>query len=268
MAFIMRYSESHSGNRYGVTVFNYVAGVLISCLFLKKETMFLITTDGTFTIAMAVVNAFLFLACILLIQNSIKKDGVALEATFNRLGILIPTVLSIFLFAEIPSFIQCIGLGLAVYAIVYINKDVNSKEKKSISPSLIAVFVVGGCVDMNSKVFSYFGNTENQELFIFYTFLFALIMSIFVCIKKNRNISKQDVLIGFLVGIPNQLTALCLVKAVALVPAYVVFPLYSGGIILTINVVSIIIFREKLNKNQYIGMGIIAIALALINLGN
>lgn len=267
MSFVMRYSESHSGNRYGVTVFNYLTGVVVSFLLLKEKVLVIPGHQGWLTLGMAVIDAFFFVACLLAIQYNIQKNGVGLTTTFNRLGILIPTILSAILFHEIPEFLQIVGLGLAVFSIVYINREpADGEEKGKLRAALMLPFLLGGCVDMMSKLFGHFGNTQNQELFIFYTFVIALFMSIGVCLKKNRKITRQDMISGVLVGIPNQLTALCLLKAVALLPAYLVFPVYSAAVILVVNLLNLVIFREKLTRHQWIGTGIIALALVFINL--
>lgn len=186
--------------------------------------------------------------------------------TFNRLGILIPTVLSAFLFREIPTVLKTAGLALAIFAILYMNGEKTGNGKKGVNGSLLALFAAGGCVDMMAKIFGIYGNPRLQEHFIFYTFAFSLILSIGICIVKNPKISRQDVIAGVLVGIPNQLTALCLLKAVASLPAYLVFPVQSASVILIVNVINFLLFRELLSRREYMGTGIIAAALVLINI--
>ena len=239
MNFAMKYSETHDCNRYGVTVFNYAAGIAVSYAFMKDR-------------------------CLLVLQQSIKKNGAPLTATFNRMGVLIPTVISAVMFAEIPTGIQIAGIVISLFAIVYMNGG--GKEKGGVSVYLILAFATGGCVDTISKLFSVYGSPENQERFIFYTFVAALIMSIGVCIYKDRHITKKDIAVGIIVGIPNELAALLLLKAAGMLPAYLVYPCYSAGVIFAVNIVNMIVFREFLSKREYIATGIIAIALILINM--
>ena len=67
-------------------------------------------------------------------------------------------------------------------------------------------------------------------------------------------------------GIPNELAALLLLKAAGMLPAYLVYPCYSAGVIFAVNIVNMIVFREFLSKREYIATGKIAIALILINM--
>ncbi len=123
MNFAMKYSETHDCNRYGVTVFNYAAGIAVSYAFMKDRTVAFSDGEGTFTVLFAVVNAFFFLTCLLVLQQSIKKNGAPLTATFNRMGVLIPTVISAVMFAEIPTGIQISGIVISLFAIVYMNEE-------------------------------------------------------------------------------------------------------------------------------------------------
>ena len=78
--------------------------------------------------------------------------------------------------------------------------------------------------------------------------------------------SVQDVLIGIGVGIPNQLTTLLLLRAAAFLPAYIVYPTYSAGLIIIVNIINYLAFKETLSKKQYIATGIIGVGLVFINL--
>ena len=37
--FVMKYSESHEGNRYAATLFNYIVGMIISFLLMKEKVL-------------------------------------------------------------------------------------------------------------------------------------------------------------------------------------------------------------------------------------
>lgn len=266
MIFVMRYSESHSGNRYGVTIFNYLTGLAISLLLLRGKSLCVPTEAGRFALALSAPNGVLFVVCLLLIQYNIKKNGAPMTATFNRLGILIPTILSALFFHEIPSALKAMGLALAIFSIVYMNGRQEGDCGHGMNVSLLLLFAAGGCVDLVSKLFGIYGDAFLQEHFIAYTFIFALIVSIGICLKENRTITRRDVIAGILVGIPNQLTALCLLKAVGLLPAYMVFPVQSAAVILVVNVINFAVFHETLRAREYVGTGMIAAALVLINL--
>lgn len=280
MTFVMKYSESHSGNRYGVTLFNYITGALIGYLQMNDRQLFIKSSEGFFTLGMAALQAIFIVSVLLVLQASINKNGAPLTSTFNRMGILIPTIGSAILFGEIPSWIQIVGIGLAIFAIIYIS---GGAKKESASEALAAAnsvgtgserhmillfsaFIGGGCLDFISKLFDEFGEDSYKERFVFYGFVISSLMALVLCLVKNRNITWKDMLMGVMLGVPNQLNILFLLKAVGELPAYLVYPCYSAGVILAVNVVNVIVFREVLSKREYIATGIIALGLIFINI--
>lgn len=91
-------------------------------------------------------------------------------------------------------------------------------------------------------------------------------MSMGMCKYKGGKVTKKDIFVGIIVGIPNELAALLLLKAAGLLPAYLVYPCYSAGVILAVNILNLLVFREFLSKREYVATGIIAVALVLINM--
>ena len=260
MTFLMRYSEHHNGNCYALNIWNYLAGSLISLLLLQDKS--LIWSGNAVTWSAGIVNGIGFLAALVLLQISIRRNGAPLTTTFN---ILIPTILSIFLFDEIPQIIQIAGLLLCIFAIIFMNSG-DSSERPDFNIGLILVFLLGGTLDTISKIFSRYNNADSQTCFVLYTFLAAFVISILLFFKKKPRMSLQDALIGIGVGIPNQLCTLFLLRAASRLPAYIVYPTYSASLILLVNIINYLVFRETLNKRQYIATGIIGLGVVLINL--
>lgn len=265
MTFLMKYSESHGGNRYALNIWNYLAGTIFSYILLSDHSTIFLSGDHNITLGVGVINGILYVLSLVLIQFSIRRNGAPLTSTFSRLGIVIPTILAAIFFAEIPGIIQIVGLVLAMFAIVYMNLG-NKEELPSFRLGLIVIFLLGGIVDFILKVYSAYYDAEAQTYFVMYTFFFAMLVSIFLFLRDKNKMSLQDVIIGIGVGIPNQLTALLTLKAATKLPAFIVYPTYSAGIIILVNVINYLVFKEKLTKRQYIATVIIGIALICINL--
>lgn len=141
----------------------------------------------------------------------------------------------------------------------------DSSERPDFNIGLILVFLLGGTLDTISKIFSRYNNADSQTCFVLYTFLAAFVIA-FLFFKKEPRMSLQDALIGIGVGIPNQLCTLFLLRAASRLPAYIVYPTYGASLILLVNIINYLVFRETLNKRQYIATGIIGLGVVLINL--
>lgn len=184
-------------------------------------------------------------------QHNIKINGAPLTATFSRMGIIIPIIVSALLFNEVPSMLKITGIVISLIAVIYMNSGEKNEASKKGVIALILLFISGGIEELMTKLFNVFGNADYQERFVFYTFLFSALISLFLCIKSGGKLSKRDIISGVFVGIPNQLAALCIVKAVGELPAYIVYPCYSASVIFVVNVINFLI----LWKNQRIIAG-------------
>lgn len=266
---IVRFSERNLHNRYAVTMFNYVIAVVVSYFFIGSAPIFSWTADYRFPMLLGIFNGVVFITWLLLFQVSVLHNGAAMSATYTKLGILLPTIGSVVFFAEAPALLQIVGIAIALLAIVLFNlPDANLNpvpKSNNFSYLLILVLLIGGLGDFNSKIFESFGNPDLDGLFLFYTFVVALILSIVAWFVKDRSANKRDVLFGVLIGIPNQLTTMFLLWAIMKLPAYLVFPAYSVSVILLVSIVSSLIFKEKFSHLQLFSMVLVCIALVFLN---
>jgi len=94
----------------------------------------------------------------------------------------------------------------------------------------------------------------------------ALLATLVLLIREGRPLTKRDVFFGILAGVPNFLSSRLLLAALAELPAFLVYPSYSVGVILVISIASYFLFRERLNGRQMGAAGMILGALVLLNL--
>ena len=116
-----------------------------------------------------------------------------------------------------------------------------------------------------SKVFEELGNSAQSGHFLLYTFLVALICCLLLRARKKQSIGKMEWAFGLLVGIPNFFSAKFLLGALKDIAAVIVYPVYSVATILTVTVTGILLFREKLDKRQWMALTMILVALVLLN---
>lgn len=235
----------------------------ISFFMLEDKT--LVLHSNLLSVISGILNGIGFVAALIFIQLSIHRNGAPLTTTFNRLGILIPTILSALLFLEIPAPVQIAGLILCSAAILLMNSG-GKEERPAFVFGLLAIFILGGTLDFVSKVCSRYYGVDNQTCFVLYTFLAALAVSVLLFLRDGAPMRLQDVLIGIGVGIPNQLSTLFVMRAAAVLPAYIVYPTYSAGLIILVNVINYLAFRELLTRRQYLATAMIGLGLIMINL--
>lgn len=260
----MRLSESKSKNNIAMLMVNYIMCAVLSWAFAGFS---LPKGDGvSFALGLSVFNGILYLAGFMLLQYNIRVNGVVLSATFIKLGLLVSMVVSVVFFGERPGMTQWLGFALAVAAIVLTNFRPGA-GKAGNAVLLVLLLLAGGGGDAMSKVFEQLGNPALESHFLLGTFFVAfLICAVMVLTGKAGKPEKWDVLFGLLIGIPNFFSAKFLLGALNDIAAVIVYPVYSVAIILTVTLAGVLLFREKLDKRQWTALGIILLALVLLNL--
>lgn len=290
IALIFKYSENANTNRYVITSANYFIAFTTSLIMvfskgllsgLSREIAFaeefkLISSNNAYIfspyssviwglIVGGISGAFFFLSFIYY-QKSVRENGVGISGTFAKLGILIPMILSIIIWNELPTAIQWVGITLSLLSILIVNLSPKSLEKFDIKPTIILLFIFGGLAEFSNKIYQKYALNEYKDVFLFAVFFIAFLLSIFYTIKDKGEVTKKDILTGFAVGIPNLFSSYFLIMSLATLKTSVAFPIYSAGSIVLINIGGFLIFKEKIARKNQVAILLTVIALILINI--
>jgi len=266
MIFSMKYADKAGADSRGTIFLNYVFGSILTTILLKGFSVSGFTWEEIrVPVVFGIINAFFMVSCMVIQQASISSNGAGLTTTYNRLGVLIPTVLSIFLLHEYPTVMKAGGILLSVIAIVY-SYEASEKEKRKNYLLLGLLLVLGGIIDFNSKILSIIAEPELKNVYTFSTFLSCAVLMLVVVLVKKPQIGKKEVFCGALIGIPNVGITFGMVRAAAAVPAYILYPVYSGSVILLVNGIGVFLLKEHLTKREQLSTAMIAVALVLLNI--
>ena len=265
ISIIMRIAQPRVKNPIGLLAGNYITcSVLALFLSLKELSEISITALST-PAGLGILNGVFYLVGFVLMQWNTRHNGVTLSSAFMKLGILVPTALSVIWFHEAPTFVQILGFLLAIVAIVIINYQKGQTLGKN-SWALLLMLLIGGMGDGMSKVYEVYGTPAFQNSFLLFTFSAALILCLIFMGSKNEKLGIAELIYGAALGIPNFFASLFLLKSLDTVPAVVAFPTFSVAVILVVAAAGILIFNEKLQRRQFFAGILICSALALLNL--
>ena len=264
IAIIMRISSRWVKGNISMLAVNYLTCLLLAAAYAGFQ-VFPLRTPGILTaIGMGGFNGIVYLAGFMLLQYNTAKNGVVLSSVFMKLGLLVPLVLSIFLFREIPTALQWVGFVLAVGAIILINYEKGAARAGSRLP-LVLMLLAGGSGDAMSKVFEVYGPQLYANQFLFYTFASAFLLCAGLILCKKERPDRASMLFGVLVGIPNFFSAKFLLMALGHLPAVIVYPTFSVATILVVTLAGVCLFKERLRPAQWVALAIILTALVLLN---
>ena len=189
IAIIMRISSRWVKGNISMLAVNYLTCLLLAAAYAGFQ-VFPLRTPGILTaIGMGGFNGIVYLAGFMLLQYNTAKNGVVLSSVFMKLGLLVPLVLSIFLFREIPTALQWVGFVLAVGAIILINYEKGAARAGSRLP-LVLMLLAGGSGDAMSKVFEVYGPQLYANQFLFYTFASAFLLCAGLILRRAGGYSQ------------------------------------------------------------------------------
>lgn len=263
VSLVMRLSERWRKNGLTMLAANYVM-CTAAAAFLAGGVI--PTGEGAgLTMGLGSFCGILYLLGFVTLQWNVQRNGVVLSATFQKLGVLVPTLAAITIFGETPRWTQLLGIAVAVGAILFMQGRNGGKAGNRSLPGLLALLLCGGCSDVMSKVFDTWGNADHASIFLVFIFAVALLLCVLLCVVKKQSVTLPDILCGFCLGIPNYMSARFLLWSLKDVPAVVVYPTFSVGTIVLVTVVGVLFFREKVEKRKLIALGMILGALVLLN---
>lgn len=275
IAWLFKITEGGSYNRYRVTTANYGVAFFVS---LVLYVLSLAHSGKPFVgselhldslLGIGIPAGLCFFLSFVFYQKSVKENGASLSGMFGKLGILLPMLVSVVLWHEIPSLIQTIGILLAVGAMVYVNYMPNQTNFNKNQKSLIYLFLAGGMAEFSSKLFQKMGEPSEKNLFLFIVFFVAFCLSLYKSLNSELELGvslRKDLIAGGIVGIPNLLSSVFLISALGQVPATIAFPIYSSGAIAVISLGSWIFFKEEIGRRSRWGLLMTMVAMILVNL--
>lgn len=277
-ACLLRFAEPRIGNRFVLFAGNYTACSLIGLLFLILNRSFP-TERVPFTVLFGMLSGAMYLGTLLLLQKTIADSGLVLASVFNKLGVLVPVLLALILFRELPNVFQIAGFVLSVVAILLMflggkkqaqTGSLRQKRNATVWVWLLPVclLVAAGLTDSMVNLFDKLGPASGKDAYLFLNFFFALLFSLVPVFARLRKqpVRVKEFLLGMLVGIPNYFASRLVMRALGALPSVVVYPVYCVGTLAVITVAGIFLFKERLTVKKWIGIGLIAVALVFLNL--
>jgi multidrug transporter EmrE-like cation transporter len=271
IAMILKFSENKNLNRYAVTSANYVAAFSVSLLmnFGTGEAK----GQGVFSnvLGLGLFAGVLYFLGFIFIQKSIKDNGVGITGAISKIGIILPVVLSMIIWKEIPQTAQTAGVIISISAIILINISFDDiRSLKNFSPTIISLFFISGTAEFTTKLFEKYCDAGYKPVYLFIIFFTAFWISAYFTFsawKRGTKITKTDIVTGLSVGIPNMFASYFLIESFRYYKASVAFPIYSSGTILLINLGGLLIFKEKLSRKNAFAVGMIIAGIVLMNAG-
>ena len=273
--------EKYRINIFQAIVFNYITCVITGSF---VNGSFPVNEEAVATpwFKWACVMGVLFVSIFNIMGLTTQKISVAVASVANKLSLIIPVVVSVYLYHETVQGWKLAGVLLALMAVVL--TCYQSKEQKGGKEKIerkweyllpFILFVGSGVLDaLINHVQKQYVTEENKNAFLISGFLAAAVIgSILLIIQYCRGRQKfllKHLIAGIIIGIPNYFSIWCLVRYLKVSPwqSSASIPVNNMGIVLFSSVVAWLLFKEKLSKINWAGIVLSLVAIYLIAFGD
>ena len=263
----MRLSERHIKNQMAMFMANYAVCSALSAAFMpgwgREELQ---SWNLPVIVGLGLVSGVLYLLGFVFLQFNMQHNGMVLASTFMKLGVLIPILMAIVAFREMPGAAQAVGILLSVAAIVILHFEKGAMKQGSKMSWLLALLLTCGITDSMANVFEQLTAGAGKDLYLLITFATAFAVATVFAFKNGGRITKAELCFGALLGVPNYFASRFLLLALNGLDAVLVYPMYNVGTLVVITVIGVLLFREALSRKKMAALGLIVLALVLLNL--
>ena len=265
LSLIMRYSTLKTETLWGVIQGNYLtAAVLMGIIVLRNGS----TEVSWFTLGLGALTGLTYSIGMYMNLTLMGKRGAAITASMIQLAVLIPITVSVFIYGEIITIQQIIGILLAVSSLPLLAaKPMQRLEiDREILPKIILTIIVVGFSQLSSKILIQSGYEAQNNYFFLAVFTSAAILVTPLTWRNRKKIQRNDPVYGVGVGMFNVLSNRSILLALTTIPGAIVFPVSSAGSLLMVTISAIFLFKEKVSKLNLIGIFLTLVAVVLINI--
>ena len=205
---------------------------------------------------------------------TIQKVGMIITSVFQKLSLVFPAILGFLIFGEQGTVSKYIAISLAVISIILINikKATDDDVAAQIKTYWYWPFIVlfgSGFIEGTLFYAQQTGKVLDAGVaFVSILFFLAGCWGLLFMTLTNqlKKVKRNDLIAGVLIGVPNFFTIYLIIKGLEVgYDGSVLFPLNNVGVIVTVAIVGILFFKEKLSGLNYLGLVMALISVYLIS---
>ncbi len=265
------YNRKNSSYKETAKIYNLlILGSVFLCWLIK------FLTNPVFDFAVIIYSLIFTVGYTVAMLSSVcayREGPMTLSSLIMQLSMISTTVWGFFFWDSEVTAPVIVGLLLVVISLVlclYTGKG--CEEKKRISARwllFISLFFVGnsvGTITQRTQQLDF--NSAYGDFFMTVATAVSFAVCLFVYLKSDKTdtkkILKESWYIPLLCGIFNFLQNLFVIILATLLSANIVYPVLMIGSLAVTSIFSIVIFKERMNWWQWVGVVIGAIAIALL----
>ncbi len=276
LVFMFRVFDHFKIEAFPAIVFNYITCIVCGFIASAQSPIHVLNISiHADWLWLAVVMGISFIHIFVLTGSTALRFGVSTASVAMKLGLVIPVFLAFFIYHEAITWYKVAGIICALIAVVLSSQkdgEVHQAHVKGAALLLpIVVFIGSGLCDSGAQLGDklYFSK-ESSAYFVLIIFMLAALTGIcyltVMTIRGTIRLHWKQVVGGIALGIPNYGSLLFLMKSLDHVEggSSVVFPVVNIATVAGSTLLSVLIFREHLNRSNRLGLVFAGLCIAFI----
>jgi len=247
---------------------NYTAAIFLTWLLFKPHVSSQMITHSNTYLAVGILLPVIFLV----IAASVKFAGIVRTDVAERLSLLVPVLVSFWLYKVALTTLTTTGILVGFTAILFSipwSKRGTGAGGRMAWLYLLVVFAGMGVIDVMFKQIALFKDVSyTTSIFVVFiiSFITAIIILAVQITRRKTKFSFPHILIGWFLGLANFGNIVFYVKAHKAFPTspLLVFASVNIGVIVTGAIVGFAVFKERLSLLNKIGIVLAMIAIIII----
>ncbi len=260
-------------NTLQAIIFNYLTCAILGNLIDSAQAVITTSFYNQEWFKYTLILGCLFISIFFAIGQTTQKMGVSVSMVSAKLSVVIPIVFALIMYKQNLVPIQILGIILSLLSIYFISKKQNTNSTNQGTWLLpLIVFIGSGFIDtILNFMQTHFIPATSESHIITTTFTMAFVIGfiylLYLVIFKQEKIKLKNIFWGFLLGLPNYFSMLFLVKTLSYyaTESASIFPINNIAIVTASTLAAVLFFREKLNKQNVVGLSLAITSIILIS---
>ncbi|VXC23545.1 conserved membrane hypothetical protein [Flavobacterium sp. 9AF] len=269
---VFKYFQKYNINTLQAIIFNYLVA-FVTGISISPSSISISHIGEIHWFSYCLYLGILFISIFFVMGQTSQKNGVSVASVASKMSLIIPVLFALLFLKEKIDLFKIIGILIALIAVYFTTKrnDISFGPSNYIYPILL--FFGSGIIDTSiNYIQKTHIDSDDTGLFSALTFLSAFLIGIGILLfQKTTNTFEfkiKNLVGGIALGIPNYFSMYFLIKALQndKISSATLFTLINISVILLTTLIGILLFKEKIQKYNYIGIAFAIIALLLLSL--
>ena len=201
---------------------------------------------------------------------AMKEGPMSYTVLISTCGMIIPTLFGTIVYHESVSVFQIIGFILMPIGF-YFGANPKKSEKITVkwAKYVFTCFFSNGMQGVLQKVIIRSSHSDENGMFLMSAFFIAAVILIVMCVMKKEKVKEgkgfaKKYASSIIVGIADAFQHKVNTVLSGVLPSIICYPVINGGGIAGATLVSVFVFREKLDRKQTIGFVICVVSIGLM----